>query len=71
MLFNVLHVLVSGQQCAPKWPIKNGEAIIPAGVTTIPANAFKMCETLKKVTIPSSVTTIEMMHFPLLNLRAP
>ena len=39
------------------------ECVIPDGVTTIAANAFKGCTRLEKVTIPESVEEIELGAF--------
>ena len=39
--------------------IKGGHAIIPYGVTSIGRYAFKNCTELKRIDIPSSVTSIE------------
>lgn len=41
-----------------QFEVKDGEAIIPEGTTSIPITAFRECESLRRVTIPESVTTI-------------
>ena len=53
------NVLLSVSEC----DIKNGEFIIPDGVTRIGSCAFFDCAELKRVNIPNSVTSIGRWAF--------
>ena len=53
------------EECEIKFSLGESETdlVIPEGITSISANAFKDCEKAKSITIPSSVTDMDLVAF--------